>query len=624
MRRILFLSAIAVVSLLSFCGCDEDNILNGEENNPANSEISVVLNNDSLSLFVGEKDTLIATISYRNVIVDNEVNWLSDNASVAVVDSNGVVTAISVGSAVISVSYQGVSVASCKVTVSERPVPFENGFEYVDLGLSAKWATYNVGATKPEEYGEYYAWGETESKSDYSWLTYKYRISGDTYDNVKFNKYVSYSSSGIVDNKVLLDNVDDVAYVKWGGSWHIPTVVEMVELYDNCTWTWTTQNGINGYLITSKVIGYTDCSIFLPAAGFRNDTLLNDAGGKGKYWSRNLDKSMDTWPWNYTFCSDYTVLGAGSDDRSIGCSVRPVCPSEEWLSHISMYLNRDSLMLVPDGCGYIRGRIKYDNNDYSYPNDGFVWISDNPAVAVVDDEGNVTAISKGTAHIIASLGSLSEQCTVTVTDESEISHEFVDLGLSVKWATFNVGASKPEDFGGYYAWGETSVKSEYTWENYKFRSSGDSQSNIILSKYNNKSEYGVLDSINTLDIEDDVAHVKWGGNWRMPTYEEQKELCDNCTWVWYDQGNTEFGGVAGYKIVSKKTGYTDRFIFLPSCGFHERKSYDISGGYFCYWSSSLSSTSPFYARYLGFDGEGISPYFAGDRFRGLPVRPVCP
>ena len=157
-----------------------------------------------------------------------------------------------------------------------------NGHEYVDLGLPSglKWATCNVGASSPEDYGGYYAWGEIEEKENYSWNTYKWCNGSST----TFTKYCTNSRYGTVDNKTVLDPQDDVAHVKWGGSWRMPTEAEQDELRYNCTWTWTTQNEVNGY----KLTGPNGNSIFLPAAGYRVGTSLDDSGSNGYYRSSSL------------------------------------------------------------------------------------------------------------------------------------------------------------------------------------------------------------------------------------------------------------------------------------------------------------------------------------------------
>ena len=189
-------------------------------------------------------------------------------------------------------------------------------YEAVDLGLPSgvKWATCNVGATSPEEYGGYYAWGETEEKDNYNLLTYKWcKGSSDTQ-----TKYCTNSSYGTVDNKTTLDPEDDVAHVKWGGSWRMPTKAEQDELRDKCTWTWTTRNGVNGY----KVTGPNDNSIFLPAAGCRNGTEAINRGVGGYYWSSSLLSYDSGDAFDLYFSSDYR--GWGDYGRYYGRSVRPV------------------------------------------------------------------------------------------------------------------------------------------------------------------------------------------------------------------------------------------------------------------------------------------------------------
>ena len=191
----------------------------------------------------------------------------------------------------------------------------------VDLGLSVKWATCNVGASTPEDYGDYFAWGETSTKSTYGWSTYKY-CNGSYNTLTKYNNSSSYGT--MVDNKTQLDLSDDAARANWGGSWRMPTDAEMTELRKQCTWTWTTQNGVNGYKVTSKSNGN---SIFLPAASYYRFGLVDNVGHGGYYWSSSLytfgsqegfgpDDAMGV-----TFPRGYSVI-----DRNCGCSVRPVCP----------------------------------------------------------------------------------------------------------------------------------------------------------------------------------------------------------------------------------------------------------------------------------------------------------
>lgn len=187
-------------------------------------------------------------------------------------------------------------------------------YEAVDLGLSVKWASCNVGAESPEDYGGYYAWGETEETTNYGWSTYKW--CNGSYDSM--TKYCTNSSYGTVDNKKVLDPEDDAATANRGGDWRMPTLVEMKELINNCSWSWITQNGVNGY----KVTGSNGNSIFLPAAGSRYGTEVDNRGSYGYYWSGTLRES-------YSYCACHLVFlsgnrGWGSSSRGLGFSVRPV------------------------------------------------------------------------------------------------------------------------------------------------------------------------------------------------------------------------------------------------------------------------------------------------------------
>ena len=188
--------------------------------------------------------------------------------------------------------------------------------EAVDLGLPSgiKWASCNVGASSPEEYGGYYAWGEIEEKEDYSWATYKWCNGSSS----TMTKYCTSSSYGTVDNKTVLDLEDDVAHVKWGGKWRMPTYEEQQELISNCTWTWTSLNNVNGYQVT----GPNGNSIFLPAAGYRYGTEVYNRGSNGYYWSGSLSSYSSYSAYGLYFYSGY--YDWNDYYRCSGRSVRPV------------------------------------------------------------------------------------------------------------------------------------------------------------------------------------------------------------------------------------------------------------------------------------------------------------
>lgn len=163
------------------------------------------------------------------------------------------------------------------------------GHKYVDLGLSVKWADRNIGAKSPEHFGDYFAWGETEPKSNYSISNYKWN-NGDETDFTKYCINSKYGYNGFTDDKTILDKEDDAAYINWGDKWRMPTQIELVELIYNCKWEWTTSNNVNGYLVT----GLNGNSIFLPAAGRLTRTNLINAGTCGEYWLSNLTE-YDTY-----------------------------------------------------------------------------------------------------------------------------------------------------------------------------------------------------------------------------------------------------------------------------------------------------------------------------------------
>lgn len=188
--------------------------------------------------------------------------------------------------------------------------PITTCMDYVDLGLSVKWATCNVGAYSPEEYGVYFAWGETTPKTYYYWDSYKW-CNGSN----EMTKYCTGSYYGTIDNKTVLDPEDDAAAVNMGGSWRMPTKAEMQELIDECTWTWTTLNGVNGY----NVKGPNGNSIFLPATGYSNY-----AGSCGYYWSSSLGTDDSGNAYFLYFDSDDVNWDINS--RCCGQSVRGVCP----------------------------------------------------------------------------------------------------------------------------------------------------------------------------------------------------------------------------------------------------------------------------------------------------------
>jgi uncharacterized repeat protein (TIGR02543 family) len=481
---------------------------------------------------------------------------------------------------------------------SDKPEekPDANAHEYVDLGLPSgtKWATCNVGADFPEDYGDYFAWGETEAKSYYDWSTYKW--CKGSYDTM--TKYCTSSSDGTVDNKTTLDLSDDAAYVNLGSSWRMPTEAQLNELRTECTWTWITLNGVNGHKVTSKINGN---SIFLPAAGYRDDSGLHRAGAGGYYWSRSLDTDYSDFAYYLRF--DSVNVYSSYYSRSYGRSVRPV-----WREIFTLGFDAN-------GASGSMSAVELDKNESknipanTFTRHGYRFIG-----------WNTTADGTGTAYTEGQTISLTENTTLYAQWEkfnitgTANGHDYVDLGLpsGTKWATCNVGADFPEDYGDYFAWGETEPKEEYDLSTYKWHEG----SYYTHTKYCTSSTYGKVDNKTTLDLADDAANANWGGNWRMPTKTEQDELINTnyTTWTWTTQN-----GVKGYIVTSKSNGNS---IFLPAAGYRDFSDLWDEGFNGYYSSSSLYTDNSGGACRLYFESSYVSSGSYSLRRRGWSVRPV--
>jgi len=291
----------------------------------------VILSSSRLELALGCTAYLSASVKPENPNYHNII-WNSDNPAVATVSNYGTVTAISAGTCNITATAHNGKRASCEVLVGSQRA--------VDLGLSVNWSECNIGASSPFEEGDFFAWGETKSKTGekstgYSWANYS--LCNGAPD--KLLRYNTKSSFGIVDNVKVLRASDDAASAQWGGDWRMPTAEEWAELYDNCTWEWltdgkaskhvpsfTAQN--NGYLVIKGGTGAerldTGSYIFLPAGGFYSGSYVED-GSVCHYWSSSLfednpDRSLEF------------VAGASNirpqygSSRCFGLSIRPVVP----------------------------------------------------------------------------------------------------------------------------------------------------------------------------------------------------------------------------------------------------------------------------------------------------------
>ena len=488
-----------------------------------------------------------------------------------------------------------------------------NGHEYVDLGLSVMWATCNVGANSPEECGDYYAWGETKTKNVYS------------FENSKTDDKEIADFSG--------DAQYDAATANWGGPWRMPTEAEAEELL-RCNWKKVVINDVNGY----KVTGVNGNSIFIPKAGYISDEDFFYKDRASWLWTstpRNLREAYSMYDDSYT----------RGDFRTRGIPVRPViddCGSIEVknvLEGADVYINdkhygttpllipkikigeydlklmkigfptrTESVTVKVDECSTIE-QVK----DWQYYKEITINTNYNNAQVYVDGSyaGNSPLkilLAYGT-HVVkvdhkeglqTQYILVDQHCSGVVNMEliprKTNGHEYVDLGLSVKWATCNVGANAPEQYGDYFAWGETMPKRRYTRKN---------------SLTYEKTMGDISGHVNY-----DAATANWGGDWRMPTKEEMQELLDNCKWE-----ETELNGVEGYKVTSK---VNSNYIFLPAAGCIEygNKNYDI-GEKVKYWTSTPDSPGYGYAYHMYYPSYRIELEVTWEgRHDGLSIRAV--
>lgn len=267
---------------------------------------SITLSNSTLTIGLYKEQRLTATVLPEDAD-DPTFTWTSSDESVAEVSRGGMVYTNGYGRCTITATANDGSGVKAECVI-EVPM-MHNGHAYVDLGLPSGtlWATTNVGASEPEDYGYYFAWGEVEPKSTYSWSTYFDSVNGSSSN---FKKY--YNNGG----KTELDLEDDAAYMNWGEGWRMPSDAQLTELRTNCTWTWNSTK--KGY----TVVGPNKSSLFLATAGYYYGGSLGTAGSYGDYWSRSLSSS-------YSYCAYDVYFGSSHVDRSsnyryCGQSVRPV------------------------------------------------------------------------------------------------------------------------------------------------------------------------------------------------------------------------------------------------------------------------------------------------------------
>ena len=365
-----------------------------------------------------------------NMIIPEDAGWITENSTKSVSTSTFHLDVAAnktkeARSAEITFSNEE-SGLSEKVTVNQEGKIYIPVTDMVDLGLSVKWATCNIGASKPEEYGGYYQWAGLEdvTSTDISIgfdenqgiHNCPYHKEGSDY-STGWTKYVQserfWSGTGSPDHKTVLDPEDDIAYMTLGDKWRMPTDAEWTELRENCTWTWTDDyngTGIAGRIVASNMPGYTDKSIFLPAAGYRDDVSLYSKGINGCYWSSTLEPNRSYLAyWVNSYSSNVKRQNCY---RFYGYSVRPVYGEKVSVTGVSIYPT--SINLDIENTSSLSATV----TPFNATEQGISWTSSDTDVVTVDQSGKVTAVGAGNATITVKTtdGGHTATCSVTVKD----------------------------------------------------------------------------------------------------------------------------------------------------------------------------------------------------------------
>lgn len=453
----------------------------------------------------------------------------------------------------------------------------------VDMGLSVYWATFNVGANNPYEYGEYYAWAETEPKENYNARSYKYGISN--FD--KKTKYCFHEEEGVVDNKGILDLEDDAAHVNWGEGWRTPSKEEWEELNDTtkCTWEFLVlEAGFVGYKVISKITG--NC-ILLPIAGHKAEKLTFFPMA-GCYMTNEI--YINTKPHltsssihnenvfefvchakNLPYKDRITTERAVFHDfmRTIGMQVRPVTTTISPQPSACVDIDKAALKRAKKDKELVQLQLKTYGIEYSDTPKGGTDSS---------KDGNKNTDSSAGKKVVNKESRFSKAST---DDLCKV--EVVDMGLSVKWASCNVGASCVYEPGSHFAWAETATKKNFDESNYKWFDYVDYVDGVF-TKYCMDDNSPYYDGKSALEPEDDAAYVNMGKEWRTPTSEEWNELMDTtkCSWTW-----TTINEMEGYEVTSNITGNS---IFLPAVGYRYNSNFTPSS-FTKYMSNTASNNS---------------------------------
>ena len=468
------------------------------------------------------------------------------------------------------------------------------------------WAETNIGADEPWEVGYYFWWGDTIGyrRENNAWVASDGLSSNFSFADANAPTYgkdkATLQSEGWITADGGLAPTHDAAHIKWGGSWRMPTDQELIDLTTNCDWTWTTMNGVSGYVVRGRG-DFADASIFLPCTGSGAGTSLSNSGSHGRYWSSVL-LSGDYGSWGLGF--DLGGPLAGYSERYFGQSIRPVKMLPAAIT-VSFNTNGGSESLPTQSCipGEAYGSLPTATRT------GYVFV------------GWFTAGRGGTQVTTTSV--VPEAATTLYAHwTSDGTHNKVQLWANGPyWAETNIGADEPWDYGYYFWWGDTVGyrREDNAWVASDGSSSSFSFDSGCAPTYDKHpstlQNEGWIAANGALAPAHDAAHVQWGGYWRMPTSQELSDLVNNCDWT-----QTTINGVSGYVVRGRGT-FADASIFLPRAGRASGISLNYSGSEGDYWSSvplaGNSGNAWYLALYSG--NQNTADIF---RFRGQTIRPV--
>ena len=616
MKRILPFIALAAIAVLSMFSCQQE---------PAEIRVSSIsLSKSTLELTVGDQASLDATISPDNA-TNKKISWSSSKESVATVTPDGIVEAVSAGTAFITATSEdsGVS-AKCEITVKEKAIKVVVTGEATNIScrnakLSGKANTPPTTSTNLS-FGVLYATSsgvllgsatQLEAKdfdADFNYTidsgvlepetTYYYRSYLIQNDEVEYGETKSFKTLAVSSMIQTLDASE--VYPKEA------TLNAMLDLTD-CNYS-SIEYGFELTPVDGQAMTLTANNLADKAFSYRDVNLVTNTGYSYAAYVKLDGILYKAEPKTFKTASiQASVTAEASDIKCISATISGslTVQSEGSFSKYAVlyYSNTENTVAGLKSNGTRKFLTLGEDGSYSEvissllssTSYGFV------VVAMVDDVEFVSSIGNFTtpAMPIPSL---------------------VDLGLSVKWASCNLGASKPTEYGGYYQWAGTEDVSDTSiylnWSNCPYHNGSDKKTG--WTKYNTESSYGTVDNKTVLESMDDAASVALGGEWRMPTDEEWTELrnTDNCSWTW-----TTIDGVNGCKVQSKKSGYTDNWIFLPAAGYRDYdRLYDV-GSNGNYWSSSLYTYNPRGAYRMDFYSSRDSRN-VNYRYFGRSVRPV--